>query len=585
MNLLFKKINRIFMKKLVFLIFLLFGSGLVFSQKKDTLKTEVVKVVKPYAPVVSEAQKIKQAPVLDSISLQTKKEVKYTFNSVPVVSTFVPAKGNARTIPREPKEIFYNNYISLGFGNYSTPFAEIFAHYSLSDYSEFGGFIGYQSSKGGIDDVLLDDNYSDAKVDLYYKQMEKYYEWQIRGGIKSQVVNWYGLPEQITFTDNVLSSIEEEQQYGTVYLSGDIEFEDAWMKNAELYLGSFVDDSQSTEYNAKIKTNIEFPVWDAFMNSFLAIEYLGGSFEKDFTNFNSIEYSYLNLGFSPNFAFYREDLTVNVGANLWYSITDTDGQDSKFYAYPNITASYKIFEENLIAYGGVTGDLTQNSYREFVDSNPFLSPTLDILRTSQPYMGFIGAKGKILSDLSFNAKIGYGSEKDKPLFKLNPSKTNGNILLNDGYAAGNSFMVVYDDVNTLNAYAEFIYDFDNHLKFGANLDYNLYTPENEDHAWNLPMLKATLLAKYNRKKWYAGADLYFYSDRKDELTILPENTTERITNSAFFDVNLNGGYYLTDRWSVFLKLNNVLNQNYQKYTHFDVQGFQVMGGLTYRFDF
>ncbi|MDZ7612584.1 MAG: hypothetical protein U5K51_01785 [Flavobacteriaceae bacterium] len=126
MSLLFKKINGIFMKKLVFFIFLLFSSGIVFSQKKDTLKTEVIKVVKPFAPLVSDAQKINQAPVLDSISLQTKKDVKYTFNSVPVVSTFVPAKGNARTIPKEPKEIFYNNYISLGFGNYSTPFARNF---------------------------------------------------------------------------------------------------------------------------------------------------------------------------------------------------------------------------------------------------------------------------------------------------------------------------------------------------------------------------------------------------------------------------------------------------------------------------
>lgn len=572
------------MKKYL-LVICLISFGAVFSQKKDTLKTEVIKVVKPFAPVVSDANKINQNPQLDTLALSTKKKVEYSFNSVPVASTFTPAKGNARTIARTPKERFYNNYVSIGFGNYTTPYLDLFAHYNLTNYSDIGIFINHLSSQGGIPDVQLNDNYSNTEVDLFYKQTERYFDWQINGRFDHQKVNWYGLPEALTFSQNTLNSIDEEQNYGTISLGGEINFQDAWIKNADFDVSNFFDDYKSSEFHTKLKTNIEFPVWEAFMNSFITLEYVRGTFENDFENLKSLNYNFLNFGFSPNFTFYRDDLSVNVGANLWYSFTNNTNEESKFYAFPNITASYVISEETLIAYGGVTGDLTQNTYREFVNENPFVSPTLDVFRTSQPYMGFLGAKGKFLSDLSFNFKVGYGSEKDKPLFKLNPSKTNGNIFLNDGYAAGNSFDVVYDDVNTLNAFAEVIYDFDNYLKLGANLNYNNYSADEEEQAWNLPMLTATLLAKYTRKKWYAGADVYFYSDRKDELTIVPLGTTERITNSAFFDLNFNGGYFFNDRWSTFIKLNNVLNQNYQKYTNFDVQGFQVIGGVTYRFDF
>ena len=39
-------------------------------------------------------------------------------------------------------------------------------------------------------------------------------------------------------------------------------------------------------------------------------------------------------------------------------------------------------------------------------------------------------------------------------------------------------------------------------------------------------MKATLLAKYTRKKWSAGADLFFSSDRKDELSIIPDTISE-----------------------------------------------------------
>ncbi len=200
-------------------------------------------------------------------------------------------------------------------------------------------------------------------------------------------------------------------------------------------------------------------------------------------------------------------------------------------------------------------------------------------------MGYLGAKGKFSTNLSFNIKASYGNEIDKPLYKLNPSKTNGSILLNKGYEAGNSFEVVYDKVQTIGAYAEIIYDFDEHFKFGGNFEFNSYNLKTQEYAWNLPMLKATLLAKYTRKKWFAGANLYFASERKDELIIIPGSSTNQITNSSYFDINLNSGYYFNDRWSTFIKLNNILSDNYQKYTNFKVQGFQVMGGLTYRFDF
>ena len=53
----------------------------------------------------------------------------------------------------------------------------------------------------------------------------------------------------------------------------------------------------------------------------------------------------------------------------------------------------------------------------------------------------------------------------------------------------------------------------------------------------------------------------------------------------YVDLNLNGGYKFNEKLTVFAKANNVLNSNYQKYSNFYVQGLQVFGGLTYKFDF
>jgi len=51
------------------------------------------------------------------------------------------------------------------------------------------------------------------------------------------------------------------------------------------------------------------------------------------------------------------------------------------------------------------------------------------------------------------------------------------------------------------------------------------------------------------------------------------------------DVNLNGGYHFNDFVSAFIKLNNVLGTDYERYANFNVQGFQVLAGATYKFDF
>lgn len=560
-------------------------SSLAFSQKKkkERIATEEIDVVKPFSPTVSEAFKINIEPEVDSIDIGGKKEISYSINSIPVASTFTPAKGKAKSLKRIPKERFYNNYISAGYGNYSTPIIEVFAHSNSSNYNDFGGFLNYHSSGGGIDGLVLNDDFKDFEIDLYYKQSERMFDWKVKGGFDYLSTNWYGLSDEINYSELTINSIEESQSYTNISLSGEIEFFDSLIHTGDVSFNRFSDKYSSGENHLDINAVIDFPIGRELMYSEISFELLNGKFENDFFQTDKIDYTYFNIGFSPNFEVLRDNLTVNLGARLYYSITNNfDG--SKFYFYPNITASYNISEEALIAYAGVIGDLQQNSYENFVYQNPFVSPTLYIRRTNQQYNAYAGIKGLLNSKIRFNLKAAYINEKDKPLYKLNPSLTDGTNEVAEGYEAANSFQVVYDDVNTIYFNAEIIFDLWKEFKFGGNLDFNSYSLENEDYAWNLPLLKATLLAKYTRRKWSAGADLFFSSDRKDELSIIPDTNT-RITNSAYFDMNLNGMYNIDDKFDVFVNVNNILSSNYQVYTNFKVQGLQVFGGVKYKFDF
>ena len=75
--------------------FLVFSISFSYAQErtKDTIDSQTVNVIKPYTPTISDAFKIKDKPSIDDANTITKKEVKYNIFSIPVASTFTPAKG------------------------------------------------------------------------------------------------------------------------------------------------------------------------------------------------------------------------------------------------------------------------------------------------------------------------------------------------------------------------------------------------------------------------------------------------------------------------------------------------------------
>jgi hypothetical protein len=578
------------MKKYISVFILCISTIVLFSQekKKDTLDTEVINVVKPYTPTVSDAFKIKVAPEVNDSKIGRRKPIEYSIFSIPVASTFTPAKGKAKVLRLDPSAPIYENYITAGFGNFGTPAAEIFAHGNSTRYNEFGGFLKYHSSKGGIDGIVLDNNFLDTRLDFFYKQEERDFDWQLNGGFRYQKYNWYGLPEAINFDQNTLSSINESQNYTEVYLGGKISYNDSFFQGGTVELNRFTDNEGSSEIHLLAKPKIEFPIASEYINLEARIEVLKGEFFSNYDTTSDISYTYLNLGINPNFEVLRDNLTLNLGVDIIFSGA-SGVSESKAYFYPKITASFILIDQIATLYAGVLGGLQQNSFRGFVNENPFVSPTLNILRTDQQYNAYGGIRGKLASNVSYNLKGGYMSDIDKPLFKLNATKTDGVTEVAKGFEAGNSFQVVYDDVKTLYAFAEVSVDFSKQLKFGGNIEYNNYSTTNEIEPWGLPNLKATAFANYNVNKWFAGADLYFVGQRMDELTfeipnLLINRSPELIDVGNYVDLNLNAGYKFTDRLTAFAKVNNVLSSNYQKYTNFEVQGLQFFAGLTYKFD-
>lgn len=582
------------MKKVIFSIITISAFQVGFSQKKDeNIGSEVVNIVKPYTPTISDAFKVKETPAVEEEVVEPKIPIKYQIFSFPVASTFVPSKGKAADVDKETLEKGFSNYVSLGAGNYGTVNAEVFLAHQLSKTDYVGGLLRHLSSQGGIKGVVLDDKFYTTGLDFTYGSRTKDMNWNVDLGVKNQVINWYGLPtENINFDEASINSISAMQSYNTISLGGRMEFNDGLFNDASMQFKRFSDKFGSGENRFFVKPSFDFEVMDSKIKASFIVDYVGGNFEKDYENvIGEMKYSNVIFGTKPSFLYQQDDFSVHLGAGLFYTTNKFNGaSDGKFFVYPNIKASYRLVGDLMIAYAGAEGNLQQNSYADFVDSNPFVSPTMFVSPTDNSYDIYVGMKGKLANAVSFNVRGGMNNEKNKPFFVSNVYDPT--LMEKQGYHHGNSFNVVYDNLNTFSFFGEIKADFSKKTSLALSGTYNSFKVSNMQEAWNLPQLKveSTLNIDFT-EKWYGGMQLFFVGERLDLVTVqdktivIPTFNQEQVTLDSYFDLNANVGFKYNKRLTFFLKGNNLANQQYNRWANFPVQGIQVLGGASYKFDF
>ncbi|MFD1163882.1 TonB-dependent receptor [Hwangdonia seohaensis] len=556
----------------------------VFSQnrKNDTITTGVIDVVKPYTPSISDAFKVKEIPSLDDEETATKKEIKYNIFSFPVASTFTPAKGKAAVVEKAKPVKLYDNYATLGVGTYTTILGEVYLNHAISRTESVGGYVSHHSSQGGIDGLAFDDNFSTTKINANYSSRLRDLAWHVEGGFQQQMYNWYGVP-QSQLADAQANNIDVDHSFYSAHFGGDITFEDTYINSGSFFFRRFGDNQGSGENRFIAKTKIDIPINGEEISTDFKFDYINGTFDRNYSSNTELKHGNFIIGASPTYQLKEDDLTLNLGISVSF-LRDSESKENNFYLYPNITATYRLVNDVLIAYGGIQGELIQNSYHGFATENPFVSPTLVVMPTDQQYNAYIGLKGKLSSNMSYNISGRYLADRNRALFRNNEI-----TLTNQNYAYGNSFGMVYDDVDTFGVAGEINVDVNRNFKLGIKAEYFKYTTNNEAEAWNLPDIKGTLFLDYQiDENWFAGANLFYTGERKDQFYLNDDVTVTTpftMVIESYFDANAHLGYHINDKISVFAKANNINNKAYQRWQNFPVQSIQFLAGATFKFDF
>lgn len=568
--------------------------GLVFpmaalAQKKDeNIGSEVVNVVKPYSPTLSDAYKIKEEPVLDDEEVQKKEKVDYKIFSFPVASTFTPSKGRAAAIDKAAREKLYNNYVTFGIGNYLNIASELYLSHELGENGFASAMVHHNSSQGGIDEAMVDDSFMMNAIDLAYLNKTRDLNYKVEAGYSHRKYNWYGVsPEWVALTGpEIYGQFNPDHNFQNAYLAGDVRLNDSFFDGLKVRYDRTWDNFDSSENHFFARPDFKFDLGGFAVKLGLEADYLSGEFQRFYFTDIANQYGIFNVSAHPAITILRDDWTINIGASVLYSM-DSERDLNRFRVYPEAEASLKLVGDLMVFYTGAKGGMDQNSYKSLSEKNPFISPTLNIAPTDRQIEGYAGLKGMLAGNVSYDVRGYFKNEKERALFAYNPF---ADIALPSyqPYQYSNSFNVLYDELRTIGFAGSVQADFSKKVSAGLGARFEAFDTKNQKEAWNLPSFTADANLEVEiTPKWFAGMKAFYVGERKDIFDFSLVDGTEPVTRTldGFFDLNAHVLYKHNDRLNGFLKLNNITAQSYERWQNYPVQGFQIMLGAGYKFDF
>src|SRR5690606_14138091 len=155
-----------------------------------------------------------------------------------------------------------------------------------------------------------------------------------------------GLSQPI-FNETHAQGLNVAHTFYGVHVGGDLTFQDAYIDSGSVLFRRFGDDQGSGENHFNAKVSADIANSDLAIATKLTIDYLGGSFDRNYTTTDQLNYGNFNIGLAPTYRLIKDDLTLDLGVSLFY-LNDTEYGDNKFYIYPNVSASYRVVDEVLI---------------------------------------------------------------------------------------------------------------------------------------------------------------------------------------------------------------------------------------------
>lgn len=551
------------------------AAGLMTAQAQDkkpeekAAVNEEIEVVRPYKPILAEAVKLRRSPNLDDVKTY-KAKLNYSLTDRKLELNSDIKKLQAQQLVDEKESELINNYVKGAFGSQATLLGEAYFNTGKDEGLQVGGYFKHFSQEG----KLNKQNSSSQQLSVFGRSILDENTVSGRINFERNGVHFYGIDN-----DRPTLNPNPEKQALTMF-----EAEGELVKN-------FTEDEDALSYALKADGYVWSDKFNAKENYFTVNGYLNKRISS------------LNLGLAAAAEFGNtKDALTSVGNNLLrlnpyirlqvkgakitagINFVQEFGAFSSSRIFPAVTADFTLIPDYLQIFGEVKGDVNRNSLKGFTDENPWLNNNILVKNTVEKLSFSAGIKGTGGPGFGYKARVYVKQFDDMPLFVNN-------------YTDFNKFDVIYDFGKTklTGLEGEISVQVSDALKWTGKLNIDDWKPAQETYSWFKPGLKVSsnFVYTYNKKLSF-NAGVVIQDDVKAKINVsapvnplqyvVPNPAIESIvTVKGYVDLGLGAEYRINNKFSVFAKANNILNSNYSKYLFYQVNGFNIFGGLTYSF--
>ncbi|MCP9768199.1 hypothetical protein EGI22_09770 [Lacihabitans sp. LS3-19] len=466
----------------------------------------------------------------------------------------------------------YKNYFKVGMGNFGRIYAETYIN-SNQDRKFVYGISGLHNStkRGPIGAENSATSLSKIGVDGKYHQNN--YELKLDMGYENRGYYFYGYD---TVANRDYTQQDLKQRLNFFNFAATLENTNPKPKvDYSLTTGikNLSDNYSANELDWGTKFKSHFPLIEDKVTATLSAEaYITERSDLIFQTKNVRKRNLYRV--EPGFKFDFGKISAKIGfkaVNEYEQIEKINNTKG----FPTASITYKTPSLTYF-FVGFDGDIIRNTLHSFINENPFLAQAVDIKNTNKNQEYYIGSRAELYNGLSYNLKISYG--KYQNLYYFNKGEENSYETPSGSFINVTKFQVEYEEASTdfANISAEFGYSNFEHWKSNLKLDYNYYETVNFTKPYHRPAFTSrwgnTFLLS---DKLVSSFDIYYLAG----IYARDLDLGEPVKLKDIVDLNAEMTYLFSKQFSAFVKLNNIVGQNYQRYYNYPQMGLNFVAGI------
>jgi len=535
-------------------IVLFLSTGLLFNSvqtsAQDTAHTKSIKIISSYKPVLKPATKWSfSASPLPAVS--SKEPLSYRLPDQQFKVIMKPVELKPAVYIPDSIPFVNHHFLKLGYGNFRRIYADAGSSWGAGKPVQVQLMAGHQAIRGNLPFQQNNRTYAGAHVQMYQKN----HVLGAKASINRQNLYYYGLdPANINAKkDSLLQTFD----HFNIQLDwSDTQPNDLGISWHPTFQVSRFSDRSSFELNAILRVPVSVSIGERSAFSVLM--------DADLTRYNPAGASVYDnhiFGIKPSFSFPVKDVSFDAGGRIAWD-------QGTLVFLPQFGMEAFLRTKALILQAGWQSSLQKNNFQQLADVNPWIRQPLFQFNTRKDEI-FLGFRGDLPYSLSYRLRGGVTHFHQLPLF-INVKQPSVFDVISES-----NLQTIHLSGSVNWAYSD---------KLSASAEMNIYQAvrqQDSEQPWHFIPVQVNMSASWKPVKnliltcQLSGWDgPYVLKDLNGAISKLP----------AVVDLNTSLDLRLHKLFSLWLELNNIFNQAYQRWYQYPVVGLQAVGGIRLNFD-